>query len=217
MADDPARSAGERWGELMTVAGYRTGALFARGMPALVAEGLANPIGFSANVASPEKRAMIERHLRRVNPQWTSWRIRRAAQEAFESYARYYLESFRLPTMSARAVARGFDVDGYEHIEEALSGGNGVILALPHLGGWEWAGRWMCDRGHRLTVVVERIEPPSLFDWFRRLRSKLGMNVVPLGPEAGREILAALGRNEVVCLLSDRDIGGGRRPGGLLR
>jgi KDO2-lipid IV(A) lauroyltransferase len=77
---------------------------------------------------------------------------------------------------------------------------------LPHLGGWEWAGRWLADRGHGLTVVVETIEPPELFDWFADLRAELGMRVVPLGPSAGREVLAALKRNDVVCLLSDRDI-----------
>lgn len=203
----PARRG--RLADLATVGGYRAAAVLARGVPAVVADAAAIPIGFGARTVSTDKRKMVERHLRRVNPQWTPRQVRRAAQQAFESYARYYVESFRLPTLSARAVAAGFDVDGYQHIEGALAGGNGVILALPHLGGWEWAGRWMCDRGHRLTVVVERIEPPALFDWFRRLRRELGMNVVPLGPGAGGEILAALKRNEVVCLLSDRDIGGG--------
>ena len=35
------------------------------------------------------------------------------------------------------------------------------------------------------------------------------MNVVPLGPEAAPSVLAALRRNEIVCLLCDRDIQGG--------
>jgi len=60
-----------------------------------------------------------------------------------------------------------------------------------------------------ITVVVEPIEPPQLFSWFVNFRSKLGMNVVPLGPSAGTEIAAALKRNEIVCLLCDRDISGG--------
>jgi KDO2-lipid IV(A) lauroyltransferase len=87
-----------------------------------------------------------------------------------------------------------------------LSAGKGVILALPHLGGWEWAGRWLVDRGHGLTVVVERLDPPELFDWFADLRAKLGMKVVALGPDAGREVIGALHRNDIVCLLCDRDI-----------
>ena len=125
---------------------------------------------------------------------------------AFDSYTRYWLESFRLPHLSGRAVERGMRVQGYEHVVEALDAGNGVILALPHLGGWEWAGRWLVERGHGITVVVEEIDPPELFEWFVDLRQKLGMKVVALGPSAGREVLAALKRNDVVCLLSDRDI-----------
>ena len=45
---------------------------------------------------------MIERHLRRVNPQLRGTALRVAVQQAFDSYARYYVESFRLPTMSKR-------------------------------------------------------------------------------------------------------------------
>jgi KDO2-lipid IV(A) lauroyltransferase len=35
------------------------------------------------------------------------------------------------------------------------------------------------------------------------------MTVIPLGPEAGPAVLKALRNNEVLCLLSDRDITGG--------
>lgn len=208
MTDDAATST-KRLGSAITVGGYRAGSLLARAMPAIVAGGLANPLGFGANVASPQRRAMIERHLRRVNPGWGRWRLRAAVQDAFESYARYWVESFRLPSLSPSTVAAGIDVVSYEHITHGLEDGNGVILALPHLGGWEWAGRWLTDRGHTVTVVVERLDPPELFDWFVDLRAKLGMKVVPLGPEAGRATLRALHDNEIICLLSDRSIGGG--------
>lgn len=192
------------------VGGYRAGSLIARALPGLVTNGLASPVGFGANLASPRRRSIIERHLRRVNPTWSRWRLRSAVQDAFESYARYWVESARLPTLPARTVDAGIEVIGYdEHIVAMLERGNGLILALPHLGGWEWAGRWLADCGHRVTVVVEQIEPPELFDWFARLRTKLGMTVVALGPEAGKQTLRALHDNEIVCLLSDRDIGGG--------
>jgi phosphatidylinositol dimannoside acyltransferase len=192
-----------------TTSSYRFGALAARRLPAVLAAGMVTPAGFGANVASPERRAMIERHLRRVDPTLRGLRLRRAVQEAFDSYARYWLESFRLPNLSAATVERGFDVTGYEHIEHALAAGNGVILVLPHLGGWEWAGRWIADQGHQITVVVEKIDPPELFDWFVDLRSALGMHVVALGPDAGQTVMKALRENHVVCLLADRDLQGG--------
>jgi KDO2-lipid IV(A) lauroyltransferase len=152
---------------------------------------------------------MIARHLRRVDPSLSGLRLRRAVQEAFDSYAHYWLESFRLPTLSDETVERGFDVDGYQNIVDGLAAGNGVILVLPHLGGWEWAGRWIAQQGHQITVVVEQIEPPELFEWFVDLRSSLGMNVVPLGPSAGTTVMRALKDNHVVCLLADRDLQGG--------
>jgi KDO2-lipid IV(A) lauroyltransferase len=198
-----------RFVDAATTSSYRLGALAARRLPAVVAAGMVSPAGFGANLASRERRAMIERHLRRADPTLRGLRLRRAVQEAFDSYARYWLESFRLPTLSVGTVERGFEVEGYEHIVDALAKGNGVILVLPHLGGWEWAGRWIVDQGHEITVVVEKIEPPELFDWFVDLRSKLGMHVVALGPDAGQTVMRALRDNHVVCLLADRDLQGG--------
>jgi KDO2-lipid IV(A) lauroyltransferase len=188
------------------VGGYRLGALAARLTPGPLAAAASSSLGFAASFATPARRAMIERHLRRVSPRIGRSALRLSVQGAFDSYARYYVESFRLPTLSARTVDRGFTRDGYHHITDALAAGNGVILALPHLGGWEWAGRWMTDQGHRLTVVVEPLEPPELFEWFATLRRDLGMTVVPLGPTAGASVLRALRANEVVCLLCDRDL-----------
>jgi phosphatidylinositol dimannoside acyltransferase len=206
---DGARGRVDRLSAAVAVGGFRTGALVARALPGFVAEGLATPIGLGASFANAERRAMIERHLRRVNPSWPDRRVRQAVQEAFDSYARYWIESLRLASLSPQTVAAGFTADGYHHITDAIDDGTGVILALPHLGGWEWGGRWLVDNGLRVTVIVERIDPPELFDWFVNWRRELGMTVVPLGPEAGRAALRALGDNEVVCLLCDRDIQGG--------
>lgn len=189
-----------------TVAGYRIGALAARLAPAPVAALAASTMGFGASLASADKRAMIQRHLRRAAPHLGAAVLRERTQEAFDSYARYYVESFRLPTLSATAVDRGLTREGYQYVLDGLAEGKGVILALPHLGGWEWAGRWMTDQGHRLTVVVEPLQPPELFEWFTRLRRDLGMTVVPLGPQAAATISAALRENQVVCLLCDRDL-----------
>lgn len=201
---DPDRS---RVVDAATLNAYRLGALAARLTPGPLASVAASSLGLGASFASPARREMFQRHLRRVNPRMGRAAMRVATQTAFDSYAQYYVESFRLPSLSKEAVDRGFTTEGYrEHVLPALEQGNGVILALPHLGGWEWAGRWMTDQGHRLTVVVEPLDPPELFEWFAELRRDLGMNVVPLGPSAGSTVLKALRDNEVVCLLCDRDL-----------
>ncbi len=190
----------------LTFGSYRLAALATRAMPGPAARAMAPTFGFGANLASGDRRDTIARHLRRADPTLRGLRLRRAVQDAFDYYARYWIESFRLPHISRREVARHMRADGYQYVLDGLDAGKGVILALPHLGGWEWAGRWLVDRGHGLTVVVEKIEPPELFEWFADLRAGLGMNVVALGPDAGREVIGALKRNDIVCLLCDRDI-----------
>ena len=206
MADSDFSDVRRRMTDAATVNTYRLGSLAARLMPGPLAAGAAASIGFGASLANPVRRRMVERHLKRVSPTMDGASLRVAVQQAFDYYARYYVESFRLPSMSKAAVARPFTIDGWQTVVDALGLGNGVILALPHLGGWEWAGRWMTDQGYKMTVVVEALDPPELFDWFAELRADLGMTVVPTGPKAGPAVLKALRANETVCLLCDRDL-----------
>ena len=182
---------------------YRAGAAFSRAVPRRFADVTA--AGLSR--VSAERRMMVARHLRRVDPTLDGRALDRAVDATFTSYARYWIESFRLPGMRPEAVDFGFTVEGYRHISEGLDRGNGVILALPHLGGWEWAGFWLTLVNRvPVTVVVEPVEPPSLFEFFAEFRAKLGMQIVPLGPDAGSTVLRALKANHIVCLLSDRDL-----------
>ena len=200
------KTARDQLTDTVTVSGYKLGSLAARLLPGPVASAAAQAMGLTFAAGMREKRTMVERHLRRVNPNLRGLALRQAVQQAFDSYARYYVESFRLPSLSSRAVNAGFTLEGFEQIPAAIANGKGVILALPHLGGWEWAGRWLIERGFRMTVVVEPIQPPELFEWFVDLREKLGMTVVPLGPKAASTVLKALSDNQVVCLLCDRDL-----------
>lgn len=208
-ADTSSSSRTRTLSELISIGAYRAGALAARALPGSLTGPMAGQLGFGASFASRERRRIVMANLRRIDPSLEGFALRRATTEAFDSYARYWIESFRLPHLAAGEVERGLSTRGYwEYVLPGLEAGQGVILALPHLGGWEWAGRWLADRGHRVTAVVERIEPPELFDWFVKLRSDLGMNIVAADASAGTEVLAALKRNEVVCLLCDRDISG---------
>src|SRR5690606_29167872 len=98
------------------------------------------------------------------------------------SYARYWAESFRLPDLSPAEIDGGFAFEGYGHVVAAREAGSGVIAAIPHLGGWEWAAFWLTQvEDTPVTAVVEALEPPELFEWFVAFRRSLGMDVVPLG------------------------------------
>jgi len=178
-------------------------------VPAPLLGPLARIGGTGAAVPDATRRFLVARHLQRVDPTLRGLALRRAVNRTFESYAAYWLEAFRLPTLTPAELDAGMSYEGYEHLEASLHRGRGTILVLPHLGGWEWTGFWFTRVvGVPITAVVERLEPPELFEWFVDFRTSLGMHIVPLGSDAGREVLKALKRNDLVCLLSDRDIDG---------
>jgi KDO2-lipid IV(A) lauroyltransferase len=197
-------------GELM-VGAFRAGGVAARVVPSPVARGLTSVASRAVAATSVDKRLVVERNLRRVyGRDLDPATLQRKVAATFDSYGRYYLDSFRLPSLSAERVDAGIWVDGVEHVEAAMAEDDvGPVLALPHLGGWEWAAAWITKvRGWGLAAVVEELEPPELFDWFLRFRESLGMNIIPLGPQAAAQVAAAALDKEIVCLLSDRDIGG---------
>jgi KDO2-lipid IV(A) lauroyltransferase len=186
---------------------YRAGAEIARAVPAAVARPAARIIGQTLALAMPARRRQVERNLRRASAgALRGLALQRAVSQTFGSYGRYWLELFRLPNEVGGEL--DLDIQGFEHVTAGLERGGGVIVALPHVGGWDFAGAWLAAQGFPPTVVVEPVEPPELFEWFAGVRRALGMTVVQLGPEAGKAVLQALRRNEVVCLLCDRDLGG---------
>jgi phosphatidylinositol dimannoside acyltransferase len=188
---------------------YRAGSALARALPAAAVDPAAALFGRGYAMLPTDKRRIVARNLTRVRPDLVGSELQRAVRGTFESYARYWIESFRLPDLTPQQVDDGFTHEGLEHLVSALDAGKGCILALPHLGSWEWAGFWLTRvRGHGVTVVVERRDPPALFDWFAELRRGFGFEVVPLGRDAAIASARALAANRILCLLSDRDLVG---------
>ncbi|BBZ75457.1 phosphatidylinositol mannoside acyltransferase [Mycolicibacterium anyangense] len=127
------------------------------------------------------------------------------------SYARYWREAFRLPTMDLEALALRLDelVIGAEHVDAGYAAGRGVILALPHSGNWDMAGVWLVHHSGTFTTVAERLKPESLYRRFLDYRESLGFEVLPLtgGERPPMEVLAErLEANRAVCLMAERDL-----------
>ncbi|MHB8593692.1 MAG: phosphatidylinositol mannoside acyltransferase, partial [Acidimicrobiales bacterium] len=154
--------------------------------------------------------AMYGRHIRRVlGASLSDAEVRSWTRRAYRSYARYWLEGARLGGLDPGIIEARMAVEsGWEHLVDAMAKGNGVILALPHVGSWEWGGAWLSLRGYPMTAVAEPLDPPELYQWFVRQREGLGLTIVPLGPEAGGVLLRTLRGGGLVGLLCDRDIVG---------
>ncbi len=157
---------------------------------------------------------VLEANLRRVvGGEAPDGQLRRLSRQAMRSYARYWLEAFRLPGMPADRLAGGMHDTG--HIRTAfdyLAAGRGVILALPHMGNYDLAGAWLIAKGAgSVTVVAERVQPESVYDRFVAFREGIGMEVLPAtgGAYSAFGILAQrLRAGKTVGLVCDRDVTG---------
>jgi phosphatidylinositol dimannoside acyltransferase len=190
---------------------YRAGAETARRLPVPLGRSLARVAARTMLRGWPQRRRQVARHLARVTDGSLAGADLDAATAAvFANYARYWHEMFRLDPESGAALQQTFELRGRVNLDAGIATERGVILALPHLGNWDVAGAWLAGRPGvpGVTVVAETVEPPELFEWFVATREALGMEVVPLGADAGAGVLRALRRRHVVCLVCDRDLGG---------
>ncbi|GAA2633464.1 MULTISPECIES: phosphatidylinositol mannoside acyltransferase [Streptomyces] len=150
----------------------------------------------------------LESNLARVVPDAGPERLRELSQAGMRSYMRYWMESFRLPTMDPKRFSTDVGFTDEHILREALDSGRGVIVALPHLANWDLAGAWAI--GHMkapFTTVAERLKPETLYDRFVAYRESLGMEVLPHSGGAAFGTLARrLRSGGMVCLVADRDL-----------
>ena len=193
----------------MTDWGYATGWMMVRAMPEFAARNV-----FDAGARYTSRNggpAQLRKNLARVigvAPNEVPDSLMRAS---LASYARYWREAFRLPTMDHHALGRRLAelALGAEHLDAALADGRGAVMALPHSGNWDMAGVWLTQTHGRFTTVAERLKPESLYRRFIDYRESLGFEVIPLcgGEQPPFPLLGQrLMDNKVVCLMAERDL-----------
>lgn len=128
---------------------------------------------------------------------------------AFRSYGQYWAEGAKLPALPLKTINSRFVIaEGMEHLERGRDLGRGIIVALPHVGSWEWGGAHLHSLGLGMVAVAEELEPAELFAWFKAKRESIGIRIEPLNEHAGSVMLATLRDGGVVGLLCDRDLQG---------
>lgn len=130
---------------------------------------------------------------------------RKLARANFIHLARVVLETTELAYIHKNNIHDFVEVRGVHHLEESLKLGKGILLLTGHLGNWEWMA--YCAPFYlpaRLNVIARPLTPLRLNQLVCRLREKSGNRVIAR-KNASREILKALGRNEMVGILFDHN------------
>jgi KDO2-lipid IV(A) lauroyltransferase len=194
----------------LAYARYRALWSLVEGLPAPLARRLPRRLGAAwLRLASTTQREQVERNLGRLLARQGRHVDRAALEATFVSYARYWIDAFRLHRMDADAVVREATGVGLHHIDRVRDGGEGGILATAHLGSWDVGALWSSHRRWGMVVVAELVEPRRLFERFVDLRVTAGLDVIPLvrgGPMLD-ELERSVQRGSLATLLADRDLG----------
>jgi KDO2-lipid IV(A) lauroyltransferase len=104
----------------------------------------------------------LELNLARVlNSEVNDSRIRPLSLQAMQSYMRYFCETFMLSRWSDEQLMGRVRPENADPVVEALKSG-GVVLTLPHLANWDWAGAWAASYLGSLCTVAERLRPEGV-------------------------------------------------------
>ncbi|MEV4133600.1 phosphatidylinositol mannoside acyltransferase [Dactylosporangium sp. NPDC049742] len=154
--------------------------------------------------------ATLASNLRRViGPGPSEAELADLVERGLRSYARYYLEAFRLPGRPKAEHLSGFRLDRGELLAENVADKVGAVIALPHAGNWDAAGAWVAANGWPIVTVAERLKPESVYRRYLQFRRSLGMEILPTtgGDRPAFDVLEErLRAGYVVPLLADRDL-----------
>lgn len=110
-------------------------------------------------------------------------------------------------TMSRQRIQKLVkQVSGEEHLEEGIKKGNGIILALPHLGCWEILSFYL-PKYSLHTAMYRPLRQAGLNPFVKQSRERFGTTLVPTDASGVRSLYKALNNNKIIAILPDQDPG----------
>ncbi|MBP9853434.1 MAG: hypothetical protein KBD53_01045 [Candidatus Omnitrophica bacterium] len=134
--------------------------------------------------------------------------IKKIAKQYFQNFGRgmvdllYYADRHALSDQNIKIV-------GQEHLDQALSKGNGVILTGGHFGNFILMYQKLVRAGYKTNVIMRRVRDHAFEQYITELRQESGIKTIYDLPakKCVVDSLKALRNNEVLIILLDQNYG----------
>lgn len=135
------------------------------------------------------------------------------ARQVLRFFAKNWLELFFYGGGNKTELRKRITIHGMEHLERALAKGKGVIAISGHIGNYPLLGTQFTERGYDFTVVIRDPKNPATSRIYEHSRAMIGLQTLYTFPERRffKNALNTLGRNGILCLISDEN----KRRGGV--
>ncbi|MCZ7586567.1 MAG: lysophospholipid acyltransferase family protein [Deltaproteobacteria bacterium] len=181
----PSWETADRLGTALGVLAYRLG--IRRGV---VMENL--EFVFASEKTPPDRRKSPEE-------------LQRIARATYANFGRVVVNYLRIFKQDDRFWAERTRCKNPEVLREALKRGKGAMVLVAHMGGWEMGTGIAAHQDWPSHIIVKRIANPVLNDLVNKGRRFTGVNPIP-AKDSRDAIVAALDRNEVICLVFDQSM-----------
>ncbi len=123
---------------LLVYLAFRAGMAVIGVLPGPVARGAGMLGGFAAYLLAPGRRRMVRRHALRLGA--TGREVERTVQAIFVGYGRYWAEALWIRPGRVDRIHATMRTEGLDRVRALQAEGRGMVLVLPHVGNWEFAG-----------------------------------------------------------------------------
>jgi KDO2-lipid IV(A) lauroyltransferase len=181
-----------------------------------LAVALPRPAAIAVFAALGDVACMIDRRARKrivehLEIAWgdrlSSAQRREVRRRMFQDFGRNLVDFLRLRRTTKNDLRQLVQLEGLDHLDEALAKGRGVLAVSAHFGSWELLGAALVARGYEVHVLAREVFDPRIGQRLQALREQAGITVhVGQGGLAG--IVRALKRGSIVGVLLDQDTGG---------
>ena len=192
-------------------AGFALGYRLANVLPHPVCRFIGSTLALASYHTQHRAREALMKNLHQVTG-LTGAPLKRIARRNFQNFGRMIADYFYCSNKHEKEIRPLLDEwHGLDALRQALAQGKGVILVTGHLGNWELGGILLALDGWPINVVTLE-EPTTQLTMTRdAYRKRVGIRTIPVGESkntfAFLEMIAALKRNEIVCMLVDRPYG----------
>ena len=163
---------------------------------------IAYPLGILYFIFTPISSFKLSRRKKNINNY--------SALKVKINYVKYWIETVWLSQ-------EGYMSQIYDHVEivneeeviKLNKNFNSFIIALPHVGNWEFAIPMGEKLNLNLLAVAEPLQDTKILDWFTDLREGLGCEIIlgGRGQNTFNKLLERISEGYHVCLLADRHVG----------
>lgn len=178
--------------------------LLALRLPVSLRHAIGNAIGLIFYYLLPTKAAIARQNYAYITGSSpNSPKTRMLTRKAYKNYGKMISDFIAFQTADLETIDKLVETKNLEYLDQALSNGNGAIMATIHMGNWEVGVAAAAAKGYPLAAVVDHFPLKALDELVFGSRITFGLRLIPYNQSAPRAILKALQDNMVVALVCD--------------